>query len=144
MRDVIDTSTAFQWEVPEPDSSKAIRLRDDYRNGVHDLVSPDIFPAEGGNALIVAERNGRITSGQFAVRLAAILASCPHLHETRPLVARACLIIASVTSGFRLSFYDALYVALAEREGCELISGDDRLVRNMAPGYPFVRAISSI
>jgi hypothetical protein len=25
-------------------------------NGVHELISPDIFPAEVGNALIVAER----------------------------------------------------------------------------------------
>ena len=40
----------------------------------------------------------------------------------------------SVTSGFRLSFYDAHYVALAEREGCDLISGDDKLVRNHGCG----------
>ena len=144
MKYVIDASTAFQWEVPESHSLKAIQLREDYRNGVHELISPDIFPAEIGNALIVAERQGRITPGQFAVRLAAILASCPDLHETRPLVARTCVIIASVTSGFRLSFYDALYVALAEREGCELISGDDKLVRNMAAIYPFIKALSSI
>ena len=40
MRFVIDASTAFQWDVPEPDSAKAIRLRDDDRNGVHELISP--------------------------------------------------------------------------------------------------------
>jgi predicted nucleic acid-binding protein len=74
MKYVIDASTAFQWEVPEPDSLKAIQLREDYRNGIHELISPDIFPAEVGNALIVAERKGRIVAGQFAVRLTAILA----------------------------------------------------------------------
>ena len=115
----------------EPDSLKAIQLREDYRNGIHELISPDIFPAEVGNALIVAERKGRIVAGQFAVRLTAILAVCPDLHDTRPLILRACYIIASVTTGFRLSFYDALYVALAEREGCDLISGDGKLVRNL-------------
>jgi predicted nucleic acid-binding protein len=144
MKYVIDASTAFQWEVPEPRSSKAIQLREDYRNGVHELLSPDIFPAEVGNALIVAERKGRITPGQFGVRLAAILASCPNLHETRPLIARACVVIASVTSGFRVSFYDALYVALAQREGCDLVSGDEKLVRNMAPDYPFIKSLSAI
>ena len=75
MKYVIDASTAFQWEVPEPDSLQAIQLREDYRNGIHELISPDIFPAEVGNALIVAERKGRIVAGQFAVRLTAILAS---------------------------------------------------------------------
>ena len=59
-RYVIDASTAFQWEVPEPDSAKAIHLRDDYQKGLHELMSPDSFPAEVGNALIVAERKGRI------------------------------------------------------------------------------------
>ena len=59
MKYVIDASTAFSWEVPEPHSLKAIALREDYRNGVHELISPDIFPAEVGNALIVAERKGR-------------------------------------------------------------------------------------
>src|SRR4051794_19021737 len=113
MRYVIDASTAFQWEVPEPGSPKAIQLRADYRNGTHELISPDIFPAEVGNALLVAERKGRIIAGQFAIRLSDILASCPNLHDTRPLIPRVCVIIASVTTGFRLSFYDGLYVALA-------------------------------
>ncbi|MGA8351022.1 MAG: type II toxin-antitoxin system VapC family toxin [Isosphaeraceae bacterium] len=144
MKYVIDASTAFQWEVPEPDSLKAIQLREDYRNGIHELISPDIFPAEVGNALIVAERKGRIIAGQFAVRLTAILAVCPDLHDTRPLILRACYIIASVTTGFRLSFYDALYVALAEREGCDLISGDGKLVRNLQTSYPFIKSLASL
>ncbi len=144
MRYVIDASTAFQWEIPETDSAKAIRLRDEYQSGIHELISPDIFPAEIGNSLIVAERRGRITSGGFATRLSSILAFCPVLYETRPLIPRACVLIASVTSGFRLSFYDALYVALAELEGCELISGDGKLVRNMAASHPFIKSLSSL
>src|SRR3954465_8137900 len=107
MKYVVDCSTAVKWEIPEPDSPKALRLREDYRNGIHELLAPDIFPAEVGNAAIVAERKGRLGPGQFAVVVANILASCPVLHESRPLVPRACAIIASVTSGFRLSFYDA-------------------------------------
>jgi predicted nucleic acid-binding protein len=144
MKYVIDAPTAFQWEVPEPHSAKAIQLREDYRNGVHQLLSPDVFPAEVGNALIVAERKVRITPGQFSVRLAAILASCPDLHDTRPLIARACVVIASITFGFGLSFYVALYIALAEREGCDLVSGDDKLVRNMAQDYPFIKSLAAI
>lgn len=144
MKYVLDCSTAMQWELPEPHSAKAIQLRDDYRNGVHELLAPDIFVAEIGNASIVAERKGRLSPGQFAIVVADILASCPVLHESFPLVPRTCGIISSVTSGFRLSFYDALYIALAEREGCELISGDDKLVRNMAADYPFIRSLASL
>ena len=33
------------------DSAKAIRLRDEYSNGIHELVAPDIFPSEIANGL---------------------------------------------------------------------------------------------
>jgi len=42
------------------------------------------------------------------------------------------------------SVYDCLYVALAERERCEFISADDRLVKNLQPMFPFVRALASL
>ena len=141
---VVDCSTALQWEIPEPDSSRAIRLREEYRNGTLNLLAPDLFPAEVGNASIVAERKVRLQPGQFAIVIADILASCPELHESRLLVPRACALIASITSGFRLSFYDALYVALAQREGCELVSGDMKLVRNLQAQYPFIIAVSAM
>lgn len=43
-----------------------------------------------------------------------------------------------------MSLDDALYVALAEREGCELITADDRLVRALQPSYPFVISLSTL
>jgi predicted nucleic acid-binding protein len=39
--------------------------------------------------------------------------------------------------------YDCLYVALAEREGCPLITADDRLVRSLQPTYPFITSLAS-
>ncbi len=51
---VLDPSAALQWVLPEKDSAKAIRLRDDYHKGVHELLAPDIFPAEMLNALTKA------------------------------------------------------------------------------------------
>lgn len=65
MKYVIDSSVAFKWVVAEPDADKADRLRQDFRNGVLDLLAPDIFPAEIANALLMAERRGRIAPGQF-------------------------------------------------------------------------------
>jgi hypothetical protein len=51
MRYVLDSSVAFKWSIPETDSDKALRLRDDFRAGVHELLSPDIFPQELAHAL---------------------------------------------------------------------------------------------
>jgi hypothetical protein len=43
---VLDPSAALPWVLPEPDSAKAIPLRDEARNAVHELLAPNIFPAE--------------------------------------------------------------------------------------------------
>ena len=33
---------------------------------------------------------------------------------------------------------DCVYLALAEREGCELVTADDKLVRTLRSSYPFI------
>lgn len=43
MKYVVDCSTALKWVVVEVDSPKAIQLRDDYCNGMLDLLAPDLF-----------------------------------------------------------------------------------------------------
>jgi predicted nucleic acid-binding protein len=42
---------------------------------------------------------------------------------------------------YQQNSYDCLYVALAEREGVELWTGDERLVNALSPHFPFIRFI---
>jgi hypothetical protein len=56
MKCVLDSSVVLKWVLAEADSGKAIRLRDEYSNGVHQLLAPDIFPSEIANGLSSAER----------------------------------------------------------------------------------------
>src|SRR5437879_3068199 len=60
MRYVLDSTVALKIALPEPDSAKAIQLRDDFRNGIHELLAIDVFPIEVGHALTRAERQRRI------------------------------------------------------------------------------------
>jgi predicted nucleic acid-binding protein len=138
---VIDASVAFKWVVAEPDTPRALRLRDDYRNRIHDLLAPDLFPTEIGNAVLVAERRGRVSAGQGPLLLADILRTLPTLHPSLPhLLPRAYEIAAPSQT----SIYDCLYVALAEREGCAFVTGDGRLASNLSPQFPFVVELSSL
>ena len=34
-------------------------------------------------------------------------------------------------------------LALAERESCELVTGDDKLTKNLKKHFPFIRALAS-
>src|SRR5438128_1460036 len=134
MRRVVDSSVAVKWVVPEAHTDKALRVRDDFRNGATNLLAPDVFPIEVGHALTRAERQGRIAVPQSGLLLADVLTTLPDLHPSLPLLLRAC----EISSQMRVGIYDCLYVALAEREGCELITADDKLVKSLQPHFPFL------
>jgi predicted nucleic acid-binding protein len=50
----------------------------------------------------------------------------------------------AIASQFRIGVYDCLYVVLAEREGCELLTADDRLVRALQSTFPFITSLASL
>src|SRR5437016_11342625 len=125
MRRVIDSSVAFKWVVPETDSDKALLLRDDFRNGLVELIAPDIFLIEIGHALTRAERQGRIPAGSAIPLLRDILNTLPFLQPALPFVLRA----VEISSQMRVGAYDCLYVALAESQKCDVITADDKLLR---------------
>ena len=123
---------ALKWVLAEADSSRAIRLRDEYVNGVHDLLAPDIFPSEIANGLASAERQMRIRAGDSAIFLNDILQAAPVLQLSSPLLVRAMEMAIST----KQAVYDCIYVALAEAEGCELVTADVVLFRALRPAYP--------
>jgi predicted nucleic acid-binding protein len=113
--------THVKWVLSEADSGNAIRLRNEFRIGLHDVLVPDIFPSEIANGLVSAERQGRIRPGESAIFLNDILSTAPVLYPA-PL----------------LLVYDCLYLALAEAEGCELVTADDQFARGLKTAFPLI------
>ncbi len=134
MKYVLDSSVALKWVLAEIDSGKATRLRDDYKNAVNDLISPDIFTPEVANGLASAERQRRIGPGEAAQFLRDILRTAPLIHPTPPLLTRAI----EISLFTRQSVYDCIYLALAEVQGCEMVSADDVFVRKLRSAYPYL------
>jgi predicted nucleic acid-binding protein len=130
MKYVLDSNVALKWVLPEPDADKAIRVRDDYRRGITELLSPDIFPVEIAHALVRAERRGITQPTEGWPKLVDVLNTPSVLHPYLPLLPRALAIASSA----RIGVYDCLYVALDEREGCHVLTADDRLVRSLPSG----------
>jgi predicted nucleic acid-binding protein len=139
MKYVLDSNIAVKWVLEEDLSDKARSLREDYLRGVHELRSPDVFLVEAAHALTRAHRQGRIIPSEVDVFMSDLLTSLPHFHLYRPLLPRAIELSLAV----RIGVYDCLYVALAEREGCELLTADDRLQRTFQSAFPFIRSLSS-
>ncbi|MEX2120985.1 MAG: type II toxin-antitoxin system VapC family toxin [Pirellulales bacterium] len=141
MKYVVDASIGFKWEVVEQFSDKAGALRVGFHNAVHELLAPDIFPTEVANAILVAERRGRVPAGKSLSLLIDFLTTQPKIHAALPVLLPRAYVIATQT---RASIYDCLYVALAELENCQLVTADDKLVRNLQALFPFVVPLSSL
>jgi predicted nucleic acid-binding protein len=140
MRYVFDASVAVTSVVSRPLTSKALRLRQDHQRGIHELLAPSVFSAEAASALTKCERQKIIPVGQALPLLDDILSDLPQIHLYEPLLRRA----TAISSQTRAGLYDCLYVALAEREGCELVTADERLLNSLGQQFPFVIPLSSL
>jgi predicted nucleic acid-binding protein len=111
-----------------------VRLRDEYKNAIHELIAPDIFTPEIANGLATAERQGRIKAGEAGSLLLDIVRQTPAIHSSSPLLIRAI----EVSLSNRQTVYDCIYLALAETQGCEMVSADVVFVRKMRTLFPFL------
>ncbi len=140
MKYVLDSCVATKWLLPEIDSPEALLLRDGFKNSIHELIAPDILPVECAHALTRAERQRRITPTQGFALLRDLFNSIPLLHPHLPFLTRAY----DISSAMRHSVYDCVYVALAEHEGCELVTTDDKLIKKLGPTFSFIIPLSSV
>lgn len=140
MRYVLDASAALCWILPRPNSGKAMQLRKDFQNSVHELLAPSIFSGEVASALTKAERQKLIPVGDARPLLGQVMRTPPVMHPYEPLLDRA----VDFSSQTRSGLYDCLYVALAEREGCELVTDDQKLIANLKPHFPFIVPLASL
>ncbi len=140
MRAVLDSSVALKWVLPEIDTPKAVRLRNEFRLGMHDLIAPDVFAAEISHALTRAERKNIIRPPASIKRLNSVLSYPPKLYPYLPLLPEA----TAFSSQTRQGLYDCLYVVLADREGCPLITADTKLLSNLGSTFPFITSLASL
>jgi predicted nucleic acid-binding protein len=140
MKLVLDSNVAVKWALPEADTPQAVRFLNQFCRGMPEVLAPDIDPVEIAHALSRAERRGIISPPLGTRRLRAVLRHPPALHPYLPLLPR----VFAISSAARHGVYDCLYVALAEREGCELVTADRKLISNLQARYPFIRDLATL
>jgi predicted nucleic acid-binding protein len=140
MKYVLDSCVAFKTLLAEQDSDKAQRLCEDYQNNVHERLAPDVFAVEIAHAITRAERQSRISPAEGARLLTDMLNRLPAMHASLLLLVRTY----RISSDARIGVHDCLYVVLAECEGCELVTSNDRLIRNLQARFPFIVPLASL
>jgi predicted nucleic acid-binding protein len=116
---IVDASVAFKWIIAEPDSDAATALI-----GREDLRAPSIVFAEVGHGISKRIRRGELKAEGVIERLQRL----PALLSTDD--AEADLASAmTLALQFQHSFYDCLYLALAQRLDDVLVTADEVFVR---------------
>lgn len=117
---VVDSSVVVKWFFPEPSRPEALRLLDAYRNERIKLIAPVLLMAEVTNVLAKRVRRG-LASASMAMEIYRFLnINSPLLVDDRTVMDEA--MILALGSGQPI--YDCVYLALALRRGCDLITAD--------------------
>ena len=136
---VVDCSVVVKWKILTEDHATAAEaLLGDWEQQGVDVLVPNHFPSEVISAFLRAARRGRLTMDEAREAIRDLLALPFVLCDVTLLADRAF----TIAHQRQQRAYDCLYVALAEREGSELWTGDERLYNALHAPYPFVRWIA--
>ena len=129
---VVDASVSVDWLLgDELDPRAAAALT---RMSEEGALVPQLWHLEVRNALLVAERRGRLSANQVDMRLAD-LHTLPIHTDASPDLA----IAFALSRAHSLSFYDSLYLELALRHRATLASLDGGLIQaGIAEGLSLV------
>jgi predicted nucleic acid-binding protein len=123
---VVDASVAVKWHLLDEDhADAAIRLLTAFANGESELVAPGHLQYEVASAITVATTRPppRLSAQQGREAVAEFLELGIRLVEDDDLILAAYLLAHE----HGCAFYDALYLALAQRLQIPLVTADRRL-----------------
>ncbi len=113
---VVDASVTIKWFIPEIHAIAATRLL--HKN--LQFIAPDLIFAEVGNILWKKFRSKELTLDKASDILNDFKRLPLNSFESEPLLDTAW----QIATTHQCTVYDSLYVALAQTEGCLLVTAD--------------------
>lgn len=135
---VVDASIALRWVLRDEKEAHVDALLEQWVASLTEMLAPPLFPAEITNALYLSIRRNRLTLDEAQLALNTIMQLGIRIAEPVGLYSRSLHLAA--TYGVA-SAYDAQYVALAEMEGCELWTADEKLAASIKPSPSWLKLV---
>lgn len=137
MKYVLDASVVIKWFVKEEDSEVAIELLNEYNEGKCEIAVPDLLIYEVANVL---RYNPRFSHADTLRCIQSIHNLDLDIVDLTEIIVEFALRISYER---KISFYDALYVAVAREIGYEFITADENLY-GMVTNLPFVSLLKNL
>ena len=135
---VVDASLALRWVLKDEKEARVDDLLCQWATSLTQMLVPPLFLSEITNALYLSVRRHRLTLEEARLALVTIMQVGLEMTEPAGLYPRSLDLAAEYEL---TNAYDAQYMALAEIEGCELWTADERLVRAVKPSPSWLRLI---
>jgi predicted nucleic acid-binding protein len=138
---VLDASVVLKWYLPdEACGQEAVNILEQHVAGDVALFAPTILPYEVLNALLVAERMGRIAEDVTEEAFHAFLELEINFQDSF----RDYPDVLSVARSFQRSAYDASYLSLARAKNIDFVTGDKRLYNAVKNKLKWVKWIGDL
>jgi predicted nucleic acid-binding protein len=131
---VVDSSVVVKWFLPEPSRQEALRLLRLYRDDKIKLIAPTLLMSEVANVLSKRVRRGLTTVSMAMDAYRLLKINAPLLVDDRLVIDEAM----TLALGSGQAVYDCLYLALALRRGCDLITADLKFYAAVNTRFPSI------
>jgi predicted nucleic acid-binding protein len=137
-RAVVDASMILKWYLlDEAHGAQAMALLQQCTAGELEILAPSLLTYELMNGLVIAGRRARLDQSTISLSFSGFMSLGIRFYEVSffaDKVLHYCRIYGS-------SVYDSSYLALAEQEGVDLITADERLFNSVQKDLSWVRWI---
>lgn len=134
-RYVLDASVAVKWHLEDEDhAEQALAVLADYESGRISLLAPSNIRYEVIGSIRKAARRNRLRAEDARGAVEDFLALRLRTVDSDSLI----LLGYDRAVDYGCTFYDALYVVLAEAAQCPLLLADERLRNNLRNRFPLV------
>ncbi len=138
---VVDANIVVKWVINMPDSSAAKALLTDWINRGITVLAPTLLVYEACNALYKYVHTGQISLEDAKQGLEEVILPGIKFDFSKESALNDRAL--KLTHQFKLpAIYDAYYLALAEREGCELWTADTRMWKAVHTNLTWVHNLS--
>jgi predicted nucleic acid-binding protein len=139
----VDANIAVKWVIKEHDSSTALALLANWSKNEVIVLAPILCASEVTNILYRSAIKGDLPFHDAQIGPESIVFPTISFDLTHILTSAFFISAMKLAGQFNLpAAYDAHYLALAEREGCEFWTADERLYNSVKDKLPWVRWIA--